>query len=289
MPGATTFRLLREEDVPALHDLMETSFGDLDRRLGTKYAGAGPRPHQSRIRFGRLLASDPDGCWVAEREGALIGCACGILREGVWGLSMFIVSPAAQSAGVGRELLRRAWSYGEGSRGQIILASRDSRAMAAYSRLGLTLHPCVLAAGPVRAASPPPDVRPGTAEDLALTEAVDRAVRGAAHGEDILAMVEGGATLLVAPERGYVVVLGGTVRLLAAFDEPAAADVLRAALAHAAADRADGHVEWISSRQSWAVPVCLDAGLELRTTCGPVFTGGDVGPFRPYLPSGAYL
>jgi hypothetical protein len=29
--------------------------------------------------------------------------------------------------------------------------------------------------------------------------------------------------------------------------------------------------------------------LELRSDCGAVFLAGDVGPFAPYLPSGAYL
>ena len=29
--------------------------------------------------------------------------------------------------------------------------------------------------------------------------------------------------------------------------------------------------------------------LDLLADCGCVFTGGDVGPFAPYLPSGAYL
>ena len=48
-------------------------------------------------------------------------------------------------------------------------------------------------------------------------------------------------------------------------------------------------VEWITSAQGWAVDVCVEAGLELRTGAGAVFLGGDVGPFRPYLPSGAYL
>ena len=47
-------------------------------------------------------------------------------------------------------------------------------------------------------------------------------------------------------------------------------------------------VEWITSRQDWAIGPVLDAGLSL-TNDGAVFVRGDVGPFRPYLPSGAYL
>jgi hypothetical protein len=36
------------------------------------------------------------------------------------------------------------------------------------------------------------------------------------------------------------------------------------------------------------VRTCLDAGLALSPD-GPMFTGGQLGPMRPYIPSGAYL
>jgi hypothetical protein len=38
----------------------------------------------------------------------------------------------------------------------------------------------------------------------------------------------------------------------------------------------------------WPQP-CLDAGLDLLADAGTVFTDGEIGPFRPYLPSGAFL
>ena len=128
-----------------------------------------------------------------------------------------------------------------------------------------------------------PELRPGTADDLPLTEAVDRAVRGAAHGEDILALVETGGRWLVLPERGYAIVRGGELRLLAAFDEDAAATLLRGCLAAADGERAS--VRWLTSAQGWAVAPCLEAGLELISGGGAVFLAGDVGPFAPYLPS----
>src|SRR4051794_18620574 len=174
-------RLMREEDIRAVHDLMQAAFGDLDRRLGSKYLGPQPQLGQTQIRFRRILATDPEGSWVAERDGRIVGCASSIVREGVWGLSMFIVDPAAQSAGIGRELLGRAYAYGNRARGRIILSSRDPRAMALYARLGLALEPSVLARGPPRAVEAD-GVRPGGPADLALTEEIDRAVRGAAHG-----------------------------------------------------------------------------------------------------------
>ncbi|MDP9385541.1 MAG: GNAT family N-acetyltransferase, partial [Actinomycetota bacterium] len=113
-------------------------------------------------------------------------------------------------------------------------------------------------------------------------------VRGAAHGADLEVMLRHGAAMLVAPGRGYALVSGGAVRLVAAHDEPAAADLLRAAIATTPeGGRAD--VMWISSaQQRWALPVVLEAGLELRPG-GAVFLRGEVGPFRPYLPTGAYL
>jgi hypothetical protein len=168
-----------------------------------------------------------------------------------------------------------------------VLASADARALRSYARLGLELHPAIAARGRPRGAAMPPEVRPGTAGDLPLAAGVDREVRGAAHGDDLTAMLRAGGELLVLPERGYAVHREASVRLLAARDDASAALLLRACLA-AAGDR-EASVEWITARQGWAVAPCLDAGLELRFDCGAVFTAGDVGPFRPYLPSGSYL
>jgi GNAT superfamily N-acetyltransferase len=265
---------------------MTAAFQDLNVRMGEPPEPEGPIEH-ARVRIGRCLATDPGGAWVAERAGEVVGCSLAIVREGVWGLSLLIVRPDAQSGGVGRELLARAVEHGNGARGWIVLASRDPRALRAYSRIGLDMHPAVAARGTVRAITAPPEVRAGTADDLPLTEAADRACRGAAHGEDILAMLSVAGQMLVLPERGYVLVRDGNVRQLAAFDDEAAATLLRAALATASGRQAS--VEWMTAAQNWAIRTCLDAGLEIKTDIGGVFLGGDVGPFSPYLPSGAYL
>jgi GNAT superfamily N-acetyltransferase len=272
-------------DAEAVYAVSLAAFHDLDLRLGLR-----PEPAATgsgaALRVGRIQRTDPGGAWVAERDGDVVGGALAIVREGLWGLSLLVVRPDAQSSGAGRELLARAYAYGNGARGRIVLASRDPRALRAYARLGLALHPAAAAHGRPRIAAPP-DVRPGGADDLPLTEAVDRAVRGAAHGEDILALLEAGGRLLVLPERGYAVLRGAELRLLAAFDEQSAATLLRGCLA--AADGEQSSVEFITSAQQWAVAPCVEAGLELRSEGGAVFLGGDVGPFAPYLPSGAYL
>jgi GNAT superfamily N-acetyltransferase len=276
---------MRRDDDLAVHEVSVVTFADLNRRLHEPPAPA-PALMPAIVRIHQLFERDPGGAWVAEDNGRMVGAALALDREGVWGLSLLVVRPDAQSSGAGRELLDRAYEYGNGARGRVVLASPDARALRSYARRGLALHPSVRAAGRPRNAAMPAEVRPGTLADLALAVAVDRAVRGAAHGDDIGAMLELGGELLVLDERGYAVVRTGAVRLLAATDEAGAATLLRACLAAAGAREAS--VEWITSAQGWALTPCLDAGLELRTD-GAVFVAGDVGPFVPYLPSGAYL
>jgi GNAT superfamily N-acetyltransferase len=280
-------RPMRDEDVADVFELAVRSFEDLADRRGEP-RGERPDPDVAAIRHRHLLGTDPEGCLVAVADGAIVGAAEALLRDGVWGLSLLIVDPRAQSAGVGSALLRRAAAYGNGARGRLILSSQDPRALRAYTRLGLWPQPCLKAVGSPRGIRAPAGVRAGTRDDLPLTEAVDRAVRGCAHGADIGCFLDMGSELLVLPERGYAVVrAGGGLRLLAAYDEDAARELLRAVLARA--DGGEAEVEWLSERQRWALDVCLDAGLELRTDAGTVFADGEIGPLRPYLPSGAFL
>jgi hypothetical protein len=91
----------------------------------------------------------------------------------------------------------------------------------------------------------------------------------------------------VLPDRGYAIVRGGSVRLLGASDPESAAMLLRGCLALAGDEACS--VRWIGSAQQWAIAPCLDAGLDLTGDGSAVFLAGDVGPFAPYLPSGAYL
>ena len=88
-------------------------------------------------------------------------------------------------------------------------------------------------------------------------------------------------------DRAFAVVREDRLTLLAGLDEPSATRVLNAALA-TVPPGATFAVDFLTAGQDWAVRACLDAGLALSPD-GPMFTGGDLGPMRPYLPSGAYL
>ena len=270
-----------------MHELSIAAFADLAQRMGRPPS---PRPPLggALIRFEHLVATDPSGAFVAEAGGELAGAALAILREGLWGLSLLVVAPAHQSSGLGRQLLAAALDHGAGEqRGGLILASQDSRALRAYARAGFDPHPCLDASGSPRGVRWPDGVREGSPEDVLLTEAVDRAIRGAAHGSDVLAALAAGDRLIVVDEGGYALVRDGTVRLLAALDETTAQRLLQAALASTPLGK-DAEVDWITAKQAWAIAPVLDAGLTLNPS-GAVFVRGDVGPFSPYIPSGAYL
>jgi GNAT superfamily N-acetyltransferase len=278
---------MRKDDALAVHMLAFKTFSELGERMHEPPQPP-PRPEPAVIRIHQLIERDPGGAWVSERNGELVGAALALDRDGLWGLSLLVVDPEHQSAGLGRTLLARSLEYaGGGRRGAIILASPDARALRAYARAGFAAHPSFRAQGRPRGVERPGHVRDGDAGDLALTAQVDLGVRGVAHGSDIEALLRAGCRMLVIEDRGYVVIGGGAVRLLAALDEEAAVDLLRAALATVPAGEEIG-VEWITSLQGWAIGPVLDAGLSL-TNDGAVFVRGDVGPFRPYLPSGAYL
>src|SRR5947208_1880016 len=95
------------------------------------------RAERGESRIAHLLATDPGGAWVAEGEdGRVVGVALALVREGVWGLSLFGVDPRLQGGGIGRALLDEALAYANGSHGALILSSTDPKAMRLYARAG---------------------------------------------------------------------------------------------------------------------------------------------------------
>ena len=189
------------------------------------------------MRFRRLLDTDPGGAWVAERDGALAGAALALLREGLWGLSLLVVDPPAQCAGAGpRAAARAPGRYGDGARGRVILSSPDPRAMRAYARLGLDAAPVRVAAkgAPRGVAAPAERPRRRRRRPPAHRGGRPRGPRRGARRRHRADARRRRTTLLVAPERGYAVLAAASVRLLAALDDAAARDLLRAALARVA-------------------------------------------------------
>jgi GNAT superfamily N-acetyltransferase len=279
-----TIRPMTEDDAEAALRLTIETFDDLSRRRNEE-----PEPPVSMEhalpRYRNFPRHDPGGSWVAEDEHGLAGCALAVKHGGVWGLSLLVVRPGLQSGGIGSDLLRHAHDYAHDATGRIILSSPDARAVRAYARLGLDLHPCFLAKGAPRSIRAPDGFREGTVDDIPFVEEVDRFARGGARRPSIETLLEMRQTLLVLPGRGYAFFGEGALRTLGALDDESAAEVLRGALARVEGEIAVGY---LTVAQQWALPVLLEAGLDVSGANGVAFLAGDLGGFRPYLPSGAF-
>jgi GNAT superfamily N-acetyltransferase len=284
VPGAADIRPMGPEDVPVAN-------------LVARGALAMGRPAESDAvvrraerRVAHLQRTDPGGAWVAEADGEIVGLALALVREGIWGLSLFAVAETHRNRGIGRELLEACFGHGAEARGHLILSTESPAAMRRYARLGLELRPCVAAAGIVdrhRLRDANGAVDAGRA-GVPVADAIGRAVRGAGHGVDLeVALDDDGARLLLVEDRAFAWVREERIMLVAGLDDRAATRVLNAALA-ATPPGATVSVDFLTAGQDWAVRACLDAGLALSPD-GPFFTGGDLGPLRPYVPSGPYL
>jgi len=274
--GDVLIRRMRPEDADRVEDVAYGVLGHHRPAIDDEVRRA-----RALRRFARYLELDPDGQWVAEIDGTVVGTANAIMREGLWGLGLFAVAPEHQGRGVGRRLLDAALAYGDGARGGWIMSSEDPGAMRRYALAGFDLRPCVAAAGRLRADLPAVEV--DESSDLRATEPISRAVRGAAHGDDLAGLP---GRLLTLPG-GFAIHEEGTVRVLAALDEDTATRLLLACFARAPRG-ATVQVDLLTAGQDWAIRPCLEAGLALSPG-GAIFTRGDVGPMRPYVPTGAWL
>ena len=128
------------DDTKTCFEIFETAVDDLGRRTGgnANATSGDPAAFETRRPLFDHLAATGDLWWVAEDEtsGLPVGYARSIIRDGVRELTEFFVLPDAQSAGVGRGLLDRAFPP-DGARHRAIIATIDTRAIARYLRTGL--------------------------------------------------------------------------------------------------------------------------------------------------------
>jgi GNAT superfamily N-acetyltransferase len=237
-------------------------------------------------RTGHLVATDPGGCWVAERDAELVGVVVSFVREKMWLLASYAVVPAAQGLGLGRALLAPALEHGKGSLRGMLNASNDPKAVRRYHDVGFRLHPQMFLRGrPDRSTIPVVEkVREGSATDVDLMDSVDRRTRGAAHGPDHEILLEQYRLVVsdTSTGQGYAYLDDG-IALLAATDRRTAARLMWEAIA-SSDDLLIGH---ITPENDWAVEVGLAARLELDQ--GGYQALRHMKPPKPYLPHGALM
>ncbi len=182
------------DDTYATFHVFEETLHDLIRRLGETNIEPWDEPDKlarmwaERRSLFEYLADAADQFWVAEQDNHVLGFARSIVRDGVRELTEFFIRPAGQSAGVGRELLARAFPANDAER-RFIIATIDTRAQVRYLKSGM--YPqfpiCYFGRAPEAVTVETDlDFRPLTAtpEHLAILDDLDRTVIGYRRSEE---------------------------------------------------------------------------------------------------------
>lgn len=130
------------EDSHAVFQIFIKSLMDLGSRTNVMAITGGNDPQvleslwQRRKSMFEFLAGAASQFWVAEKEGEVLGYARSIQFDGLQELTEFFVLPDRQSAGIGGELLSRAFPNA-GANYRIIVATLDERALHRYLKAGV--------------------------------------------------------------------------------------------------------------------------------------------------------
>jgi GNAT superfamily N-acetyltransferase len=133
---AASCRPARLEDLQRADALVAHSINDLTERHGF-----GPMVSPRPPRFQQFcLEDDPDGLWVAEDEGQIVGFGFSWVCDDLWFLAQLFVSPDQQGSGLGNELLKRTLHQAEkrGSTNRALITFAFNRmSQGLYIRHGL--------------------------------------------------------------------------------------------------------------------------------------------------------
>lgn len=281
VPEGVLLRPMRLSDVEAAERLTALALAQSDGRPPTREPA---RAAAWRARTAALLDSDPGGCWVADREGELVGVATSLRRETLWALSSYAVRPDLQGRGLGRLLLDATGTYAAGALRWMLSSTSDPRAVRRYRAAGFDVHPSMVLEGRVEPAdmARPRRVRDGLPGDTEWMDSLDRGLRGAGRGDDhrLLARLHRLRVVDRPHRRGYAYLADdATVVLLAASDRRTAADLLTDALLGASGTEV--RQRQVSPANQWALDVGLALGLHVRTE-GYLCVRG-LKPPTPYL------
>jgi ribosomal protein S18 acetylase RimI-like enzyme len=97
------YRPARADELERAEALVAASINDLTLRHGFGRMASARPPHFQQF----SLNDDPDGLWVAEDGGEILGFAFSWVCGGLWFLAELFVAPGQQGRGIGNELLSR--------------------------------------------------------------------------------------------------------------------------------------------------------------------------------------
>lgn len=127
------YRRARLDDVSAVSKVIADAINALNQRHGFGDERMSPAPPNPYFAF--AIQEEPEGFWVAESAGEVVGFTHSWMRGHFWFLAHLFVSPSCQGKGVGDRLLGKALEYG----GQAAIANR-SLITFAYNPTSISLY-----------------------------------------------------------------------------------------------------------------------------------------------------
>ena len=93
------YRPARAQELARAEELVAASINDLTVRHGFGRMASARPPHFQQF----SLKDDPDGLWIAEEGGDIVGFAFSWVCGGLWFLAELFVAPDQQGRGIGNE------------------------------------------------------------------------------------------------------------------------------------------------------------------------------------------
>ena len=149
-----TYRPAKFEDLEDAARVVQEAGNELRVRHGRQ-----PWPAPPPIAFPKFcLAEDPDGLWVAECAGTILGFGLSWMTETFWFLSQLFVRPEIQARGIGQALLSKTLIQAERNRATnraLITPSYNTASTGLYLNNGLyPREPLYRIAAPAQAVAP---------------------------------------------------------------------------------------------------------------------------------------
>lgn len=243
--------------------------------------------NQTHEDWARFLQFNPEGCFVADRDGQVAGTVATIIYERrlAW-VGMVLVDPASRGQGIGTALLRHAVAHLDAQQIPCLKLDATPQGRPLYERLGFkveyAIDRCVL-----RRAGGRGSASSWQCEDLDAVAAIDRNVFGADRRE-LLRSIAGAAPELVVLARqgeslkGYALGRRGSLAdhlgPWSARDEQTARAILGTFLDGSGRDMI--FVDVLRENQ-WARSLVNDRGFELSRPLTRMYRGENRSPGRP--------
>jgi len=291
---AIIYRAAREDDFAIADRLTVASINDLTERHGFgRMASPGPHRFQSFS-----LKDDPDGLWVAEESGQMLGFAFSWVCGDLWFLAQLFISPERQNKGIGHALIARTMDHARksGARTKALITFAFNRAsQSLYIRHGLfPKFPVYFFAAPRDKLHLPAErlvAAPLSANEAHLRDldAIDAALLGVSrlkHHRYLLADAAIKGLLFCADNGdriGYAYIVEGHVGPLAVLKQEAAVSALATALAVAADSGAAQVSAFIPGSCHRALSLAVASGMRI-TFPMLLMADRDFGDWSRYMP-----